>query len=477
MYSPPNTTVGKVQSAVSEHPQGPFTIVNPDVQLAHKAFTSAELFVDHDVGTPAHGSGAAATAAAAAAAVDQAYIVYSSVHPGHQAASVIELLDANWTSSAGTNSGPFGAGEGQVVFKWSSPPVAPPAGARGDPAGVSRTAATPAAAGSPPLHQKEEEGAVQPPWYYMLQGSTPGCCFCPGGSNSVAYRARAPLGPYTFLGNINPCIGGQPIPAPDQGSCTAPAPPNPTLGVGPIYGSGLLCLAPNTSAECVPHGGEIPAAAALCGVRLVPCVTGAAEQAWRVTGAGELVSNATGACLDAGHAATGQAVYTNDCVRTAADPAPIGQTWLWKDTAADGGGGGGGSAGGALVNRAARSCLAFQPVPGAALRMAGCGQPDTTAVWHLPAHGGGGGGNGPSPGPRAWEVPAQQQGVTDVAPLRLQGGTAGACAGGTMIWSGDGWQQAADSQKAHDPQWWVPLCFDQHGNIGNLTALGSFELG
>jgi hypothetical protein len=38
-----------------------------------------------------------------------------------------------------------------------------------------------------------------------------------------------------------------------------------------------------------------------------------------------------------------------------------------------------------------------------------------------------------------------------------------------MMWSGDSWQHAPDGRKEHDPQVWVPLCFDAHGNIQNLT--------
>jgi hypothetical protein len=50
------------------------------------------------------------------------------------------------------------------------------------------------------------------------------------------------------------------------------------------------------------------------------------------------------------------------------------------------------------------------------------------------------------------------------------------CEGGYVVWSGDGWQQAPDNRKEHDPQWWVPLCFDAAGNIQNLTAHLQWEL-
>ena len=38
------------------------------------------------------------------------------------------------------------------------------------------------------------------------------------------------------------------------------------------------------------------------------------------------------------------------------------------------------------------------------------------------------------------------------------------------------WQQAPDDRKQHDPQWWVPLCFDKGGEIQNLTAVKQWRL-
>ena len=34
---------------------------------------------------------------------------------------------------------------------------------------------------------------------------------------------------------------------------------------------------------------------------------------------------------------------------------------------------------------------------------------------------------------------------------------------------GDGWQQARDGRKEHDPQWWALLHFDAQGVIQNLS--------
>ena len=45
-----------------------------------------------------------------------------------------------------------------------------------------------------------------------------------------------------------------------------------------------------------------------------------------------------------------------------------------------------------------------------------------------------------------------------------------------MMWSGDAWQHAPDGRKEHDPQWWVPLCFDAQGNIQNLTMTERWDL-
>ena len=68
----------------------------------------------------------------------------------------------------------------------------------------------------------------------------------------------------------------------------------------------------------------------------------------------------------------------------------------------------------------------------------------------------------------AWTVPGQQQGVTALPGGASKSSLPG-CEGGVMMWSGDAWQHAPDGRKEHDPQWWVPLCFDAHGNMQNLT--------
>jgi hypothetical protein len=71
-------------------------------------------------------------------------------------------------------------------------------------------------------------------------------------------------------------------------------------------------------------------------------------------------------------------------------------------------------------------------------------------------------------------MPCQQQGVTPI-PQKMSKPYPG-CEGGYVLWSGDGWQQAPDDRKEHDPQWWVPLCFNATGGIQSLRGLTEWEL-
>jgi hypothetical protein len=45
-----------------------------------------------------------------------------------------------------------------------------------------------------------------------------------------------------------------------------------------------------------------------------------------------------------------------------------------------------------------------------------------------------------------------------------------------LMWSGDAWQQAPDDRKQHDPQWWVPLCFNATGDIQSLHGTEKWQL-
>ena len=78
--------------------------------------------------------------------------------------------------------------------------------------------------------------------------------------------------------------------------------------------------------------------------------------------------------------------------------------------------------------------------------------------------------------PRQWEMPSQQQAVTPTT-LTLAPGTRAGCEGGVLLWSGDAWQQAPDDRKQHDPQWWVPLCFNSTGDIQPLRGTERWQLG
>ena len=338
--------------------------------------------------------------------------------------------------------------------------------------------------------------------YYVLQASVYGCCFCPQGSNVITWQASSPLGPFKSDGNINQCVsqlcpgssvangglclGAQGVPrckGPGPAPAPTPVPPSHTLAIGHIYGqlSGgeKLCLAPNSSAACVPHGRELPPSAT-CHVRIEACIPGLAEQQWRVTSAGELVSNVTGACMDGGHGTVSKAVYANFCVRSASNPAPIGQTWSASSSSSSHRGSAATSTFGELRNVAAGTCVALPTAPAQSVEMEPCKTPGVTdGVWHLPSVGkrleavhGGYAGRGRSSA-QVWEVPSQQQGVTAV-PLRLATPIDG-CDGDVMMWSGDAWQQAPDGRKEHDPQWWVPLCFGP-GGIQNLSAVRRWDV-
>ena len=288
LYSKPGTTLGLVQVGVADTPAGPFAIVNRNVSLAYKSFTSANLFVDRPlVGGESRDPGTKA------ANPVPAYLMYSSFRDPAKSGkfpgtAVIQRLDDSWTRTAAPaqHSGQFGVGEAGVAFRWDSP--------TGD-----RTI------------------------YYALEGY--GCCFCPTGSDLIAWRSPTPLGPWTKVRgahSINP-----PWPSP------SPSPP----------------ASPAATATATPRPPTPPPPAS-------PCHGGCQ----------------TGTC----------------CV------------------------------------------------------------------------------------PRYYELPTAQQGVTPLPPaVRSSQPPAKGCEGGMVMWSGDAWQQAPDDRKEHDPQWWVPLCFNVDGVIGNLTAM------
>lgn len=48
--------------------------------------------------------------------------------------------------------------------------------------------------------------------------------------------------------------------------------------------------------------------------------------------------------------------------------------------------------------------------------------------------------------------------------------------GREYIWTGDRWQQSPDGLKGHDPQFWVPLQFNNDGSIQPVKWVDQFEL-
>jgi hypothetical protein len=109
-------------------------------------------------------------------------------------------------------------------------------------------------------------------------------------------------------------------------------------------------------------------------VRIEAC-SGSAAQQWRVGSAGQLISHVTGACVDGARGTAGQDAYTNFCVRNAADPAPIGQTW--KVSALD-------TAGELRLVASGTRIALGEPDSGA--HMSACGQAGITQhAWRLPS--------------------------------------------------------------------------------------------
>jgi hypothetical protein len=394
IFSVPNTTIGVVQVGTASSPAGPFKIVNENVTLNYKSFTSANLFVDRPM-----------TTAAAAPTQTVAYVIYSSFQPGGPQA-VVERLDETWTKSTLQASKPVGSGEGEVMLRWDSP-----------------------------------DGAQTS--YYILAGT--GCCFCPTGADVVAWKASDPIGPYTQVRNINPpWIGDSRVLAIGE--------------ISAMVGGNKVCIAANTSSACVPDGKVLPGSGVQCSVSYGPCtgateqqwrLTSVGEIQSNLTNTPDHTM-----CLDGGLGGNGQLVYTN--FRQYPGNA-IGQLWTWDTngtasalvlkhsgncaSAADAPGGDRLTltACGTRLTDAAWSFPVSGPQnsppvlpPGE--KCHGC-QDNCCVV------------------PRKWQLPCQQQGVTSIGNSKLVQPSA-ACGGGVILWSGDAWQQAPDDRKQHDPQVW-----------------------
>jgi len=64
------------------------------------------------------------------------------------------------------------------------------------------------------------------------------------------------------------------------------------------------------------------------------------------------------------------------------------------------------------------------------------------------------------------DLQAQQ---TNVVAVNTNSGT-------QYIWQGDRWQTAPDGEKGHDFQFWIPLTFDDEGNIASFSFVNNFTL-
>ena len=62
LWSKPNTTFGDVQIGLADAPGGPYTIVNSNLPLKYKSFTSANLFIDRSTRAAGENAGGAALA-------------------------------------------------------------------------------------------------------------------------------------------------------------------------------------------------------------------------------------------------------------------------------------------------------------------------------------------------------------------------------------------------------------------------------
>eukprot|EP00037_Helgoeca_nana_P020891 m.208992 g.208992 ORF g.208992 m.208992 type:complete len:568 (+) comp25436_c0_seq1:84-1787(+) len=346
-----------------------------------------------------------------------AYVMYSSFSANGPKA-VVEKLNAAWTDTVvpARASAQFGSGEGGVLFRVDTP--------------AGKTV------------------------YYALVGK--GCCFCPTGVPLQAWRADSPVGPWALARTA---------------SINLPY-TSPPLATGQLQtqsgGGSNVCVTASTAPSCRPNGTLVPNAGVdgVCDLTLTACSTTSAAQQWQLLPTGEIQSGLAATtdpshamCLDASHGIPGRRVYTNFCVGS------VGQKWKWgtsgKVTQLE------------LVSSA--TCVA------SAGTMAACSS--TQTVWRLPP-------SSPLPPapskdchgcqvgsccvPRVWELPTQQQGVTPM--LQQLAAPPPECGGGFVMWSGDAWQQAPDDRKQHDPQWWVPLCFNVDGTIGNLTGTTQWRL-
>jgi len=158
---------GQFGVAVSDSPQGPFKVVHKSAPVAMPQPGDHNLFVDTD------GTG---------------YLVYTSIKGDEQTrhGMSVEKLDPTYTASSQENSGVFATRvEAPAMFK--------------------------------------RNGA-----YYCIFGNT--CCFCPQGAGANVYRSDSPLGPWTFVNDINRDAEGKIIvPGQQTDIAELPTPDGPVL--------------------------------------------------------------------------------------------------------------------------------------------------------------------------------------------------------------------------------------------------------
>ena len=169
----PKLWEGQFGVAVSDNPDGPFEVVNEAVGVSQPEPG------DHNVAVGADGTG---------------WLIYTSIPDrgrGDHGMSV-ERLSEDLCASTGENSG-------FLDFKVEAPSLFEHAGS-----------------------------------WWALFGNT--CCFCPEGAGARLYRAEHPLGPWTFVEDLNRGDGGGVL-VPGQQTDVAPLPGGVLLFMADLWGS------------------------------------------------------------------------------------------------------------------------------------------------------------------------------------------------------------------------------------------------
>lgn len=256
--------------------------------------------------------------------------------------------------------------------------------------------------------------------YYYMAGS--GCCYCAGGGGAMVFTAPHPLGPWTFQTNVNDALylpfspRGEPPPPPplpfpvsnSSETCSnlsgkwamsvltpnyqplragltvtkiPPPPPPSPLPVITISTPDNRCLQFEPHRTANSNGNNMSEPHAVNSNQLVSlgaCSPRSAVQRWILKPLSvnshsfrttlitktlpspianrhvRLVHEATGQCLDGALGKPGRLLYVHGCVP---EPA-VGQTWKFQNETGNGAGAKSKEGGSALVNVAARTCVA-----------------------------------------------------------------------------------------------------------------------